>query len=46
MIRPVRVNPVPAIWARPKARIFACPFGRTKMLPGLMSRCTTPFWCA
>ena len=32
--------------ARPKSRIFTCPEGDRKILPGLMSRCRMPFLCA
>jgi hypothetical protein len=32
--------------AMPKSVIFAGPLGSTMMLAGLMSRCTTPRWCA
>src|SRR5260221_51286 len=44
--------PVLVLWsamrmrARPKSMIFACPPPFSMMLPGLMSRCTTPRACA
>ena len=34
------------IFASPKSRILACPLLVTKMLAGLMSRCTIPWPCA
>ncbi len=34
------------IRAMPKSMIFACPSPTSMMLPGLMSRCTTPRACA
>ncbi len=34
------------IWAMPKSTIFTRPSCRRKMLAGLMSRWTMPFWWA
>ena len=42
--RPAAVRPMG--FARPKSSIFACPRVVTKMLAGLMSRCTMPCECA
>ena len=34
-----------ASFAKPKSRIFTCPFGVRKIFAGLMSRCTIPLAC-
>src|SRR4029077_3380539 len=39
-------SPVPRMRAMPKSVIFTGPFATTMMLAGLMSRWTTPRWCA
>ncbi len=40
----VRLASVPPMtaWAMPKSATFTWPLGAMRMLPGLMSRCTTP----
>ena len=40
----VRLASVPPAmaWAMPKSATFTWPLGEIRMLPGLMSRCTTP----